>query len=139
MTPKAVSFDAPCPCGRPGKLAECCGPYLTGERQAPDPESLMRSRYTAFALGTAEAVDHLVATHHADHRASDLRAGLQDSIAGVDSWERLEVRTASEDGERGSVEFTATYRVGKDRMQLRERSQFVREEGRWFYTRGQIG
>ncbi len=39
-----------CPCGRPAAYADCCGRYHAGPLalQAPDPESLMRSRYSAF-------------------------------------------------------------------------------------------
>lgn len=128
-----------CPCGRPGDLDECCGRYLSGERPAPDPESLMRSRYTAFALGTEACVDYLLATHHPDHREPDLREGLRASLGGVDAWERLEVLSAEAEGDRGTVEFVATYRVGQERGQLRERSEFVREDGRWLYTRGRVG
>lgn len=139
MNANATPSGSACPCGRPGTLAECCGPYLAGDRPAPDPESLMRSRYTAFALGTPEAVEYLLATHHPDHRAPNLREGLRGSIAGVDAWEQLEVSAAGVDGKRGTVEFVATYRVGGERMQLRERSEFVREGGRWHYTRGTVG
>jgi len=131
-----MSDAEPCPCGRPGNVTDCCGPYVTGACPAPDPESLMRSRYTAFALGTPEALEYLVATHHPDHRAPDLREGLRASLAGVDAWEQLRVHFAEVDGEHGTVEFVATYRVAGDRKQLRERSEFVRERGRWFYTEG---
>lgn len=128
----------PCPCGRPGNAADCCAAYVSGKRPAPDPESLMRSRYTAFALGTNEAIAYLVDTHRSEHRAPDLREGLRASIASVDAWEQLEVRSAEVDGDRGTVEFVATYRVAGERMQLHERSQFVREDGRWFYTEGVV-
>jgi SEC-C motif domain protein len=117
----------------------CCGPYVFGELPAPDPESLMRSRYTAFALGTAEAVEYLVATHHPDHRPRELREGLRSSIAGIDAWEQLEVRFAKVDGDRGTVQFVATFRIGRERQELRERSEFAREDGRWFYTTGVVG
>ena len=109
-----------------------------GARPAPDPESLMRSRYTAFALRSSEALEYLVATHHPDHRAPDLREGLRASLSGVDAWEELSVGFSEVDGDRGTVEFVATYRVGKHRSELRERSKFVRERGRWFYTEGVV-
>ena len=139
MTSPAAPHAAPCPCGGPGSVADCCGPYLIGDRLAPDPESLMRSRYTAFAFGTSEALEYLVATHHPDHRAPDLREGLRASLAGVDAWEQLRVNFAKVDGDRGTVEFVATYRVGNEQGELRERSEFVRERGRWLYTEGVVG
>ncbi|WP_280273702.1 YchJ family metal-binding protein, partial [Nocardia wallacei] len=38
-------------------LTDCCGPRLDGTRPAPTAEALMRSRYTAFAVGD---VDYLL-------------------------------------------------------------------------------
>ena len=57
----------PCPCGRAGTsgkplaFAKCCGPYLDDfeNSPAPDAESLMRSRYSAFVLGR---IDYLQST-----------------------------------------------------------------------------
>ncbi|MEO0649353.1 MAG: YchJ family metal-binding protein [Planctomycetota bacterium] len=130
--------SAPCPCGRPAALGKCCGRYLSGGQSAPDAESLMRSRYTAFALGTAEAIDYLVETHHPAHREPDLRAGIEATVASVDSWEGLRVMSAQADGDRGTVEFVAAFRLGDHPQQLHERSEFVREGSRWLYTRGEI-
>ena len=138
LAKQGIDPKATCPCGRPGTFEECCGPYITGEHLAPDPESLMRSQFTAFALGTNQAIDYLVETHHPDHRDPNPHAGLRASIAGVDAWEKLEVRAAQAQGDRGTVEFVATYRVGADRRQLHELSEFVRESGQWLYTRGSI-
>ncbi len=128
-----------CPCGLPADLAACCGRYLDGSTPAPTPEALMRSRYTAFALGTDAALAYLVATHHPAHREPDLRAGLDETVRAIDAWEGLEVIEASADGDRGVVAFVATYRQGATRGQLRERSSFVREDGRWLYTTGVVG
>jgi SEC-C motif-containing protein len=63
----SVTAEGPCPCGRkdargrPLAFARCCGPYLADieDRPAPDAESLMRSRYSAFVLQDA---DYLLAT-----------------------------------------------------------------------------
>jgi SEC-C motif-containing protein len=46
-------MPSPCPCGASADHAHCCGPYLSGERPAPDAEALMRSRYTAYTSGTS--------------------------------------------------------------------------------------
>ena len=71
-----------CPCGGASYDA-CCAPFHRDEREAPDAERLMRSRYSAFALGE---VDYLWRTLHPDHddRSRDraewereLRAGLK--------------------------------------------------------------
>lgn len=131
-----------CPCGRtqatPGKGAKaaalpytnCCGRYLDhwDDAAAPDAESLMRSRYTAFVM---ERGDYLQATWHASTRpaALDFESGTK--------WLGLEVRghRATSD-DRAVVEFVARYRVGGRAVRLHETSRFVREQGRWFYVDG---
>src|SRR3990167_7362914 len=47
-----------CPCGSEHSLSECCGRYHAGT-PAPDAERLMRSRYSAYALGL---IDYLLRT-----------------------------------------------------------------------------
>lgn len=58
--PTSLAGTADCPCGG-GRYADCCAPYLRRESWPPTAEKLMRSRYTAFALGDAE---HLLRTWH---------------------------------------------------------------------------
>ena len=99
----------------------------------------MRSRYTAYASGTPEAIAYLVATHHSSTRESDLAEGIAASVAAIDAWEGLRVVHAAVEGDAGTVEFVASFRRGEDRGELRERSHFVREGGRWSYVDGEIG
>ncbi|MEB4613424.1 YchJ family metal-binding protein, partial [Leucobacter sp. M11] len=49
-----MSAPERCPCGSGSPFAGCCAPLLSGERQAQSAEQLMRSRFTAFAVGDAE-------------------------------------------------------------------------------------
>ena len=58
-----IAPDSPCPCGRPRAYATCCGRWHAGPDalQAPTAEDLMRSRYSAFALGL---LDYLRDTWH---------------------------------------------------------------------------
>ena len=123
-----------CPCGRRSAkgaalaLADCCGRYLDQGEPAPDAESLMRSRYSAFVL---ERADYLQATWHASTRpqALDFDAGAK--------WLGLEVRSHRATGaDRAEVEFVARYRVHGRAVRLHERSRFVREDGRWYYVDG---
>ena len=128
-----------CPCGRQDRsgrvlsLAACCGRYLGHfeSTPAPDAESLMRSRYTAFVLGDA---DYLRATWHASRRPMDLapEPGAK--------WLGLEVRASQlVDIDHAEVEFVARQRdAGGRATRLHERSRFVREQGRWYYVDGDI-
>jgi SEC-C motif-containing protein len=128
--------SGPCPCGRQaGKralpYAQCCGRYLDNfdAAPAPDAESLMRSRYTAFVL---ERADYLLATWHAGHRPASI-----DFDPGV-KWLGLDVRSHRQlDETHAEVEFVARQKSpGSPAVRLHERSRFVREAGRWFYVDG---
>jgi len=120
----------PCPCGRPASFDACCQPLLNGLAHAPDAETLMRSRYSAYCNG---AVDYLRATWHADTRPADL------SLADSPRWIGLTVVRAQATGtDTAEVEFIARYRVGGRAQRLHEVSRFVREGGRWYYVDGDI-
>ena len=125
-----------CPCGRtdararPMTYVACCGRYLDhwDEQPAPDAESLMRSRYSAFVLQRA---DYLLATWHAPQRppSVDFDPGAR--------WLGLEVRAARATGDdTAEVEFVARHRIAGRAVRLHERSRFVSEGGRWFYVDG---
>ncbi|MFT3857718.1 MAG: YchJ family metal-binding protein [Aquabacterium sp.] len=122
-----------CPCGRPLAYDACCGLYHAGPLalQAPDPESLMRSRYTAFVK---DLRSYLLETWHPSERPGQIEppeAGLQ--------WLGLEVRRAEMlDATRGLVEFVARSKLGGRAHRLHEISEFVREDGRWFYLKARV-
>jgi len=133
-------MTTPCSCGRtlahpakaaparPLAFAECCGRYLEGGAPAPDAESLMRSRYSAFVLARA---DYLLATWHASTRPAAL-----DFAPGA-KWLGLQVRAhRALDADHAEVEFVARCREAGRATRLHERSRFVREAGRWLYVDG---
>ncbi len=135
-------MTSPCPCGRisanltkPAKtqsllFSACCGPYLNEGVPAPDAQSLMRSRYSAFVLGRR---DYLLATWHDSTRPQALEL---DSSA---KWLGLEVRSNKRlDPNHAEVEFIARFRESGRAVRLHERSRFVRESGRWFYVDGDL-
>ncbi len=125
-----------CDCGSQKAYAICCGPYLEGKISAPDPESLMRSRYTAFCRMDA---DYLVATIASGKTDPEkLRRELKQTMAAT-RWLGLKVLGSSMDGpDRGQVEFVAFYRQVDGMGQLHELSNFVKAEGRWVYVDGRI-
>lgn len=126
---------AACPCGRadgrgqPLAWAACCARYLAHDTPAPDAESLMRSRYTAFVLQRA---DYLLATWHASQRPATIEFD-----PGV-KWLGLEVRQHRLlDATHAEVEFVARQKTpGSQALRLHERSRFLREDGRWYYVGG---
>ena len=115
---------------QPLPFSACCGRYLDDfdNQPAPDAESLMRSRYSAFVLGRR---DYLLATWHESTRPQALEL---DPAA---KWLGLKVRSHKQlDPDHAEVEFIARYRESGRAVRLHERSRFVRESGRWFYVDG---
>lgn len=124
-----------CPCGRMDakkRLVDynnCCGRYLEGAQTAPDAQTLMRSRYSAFVL---EKADYLLATWHSSHRPDHVE--FDDGV----KWLGLQIlRHASTDALYAEVTFVARQRDRSGRaLRLHERSRFVVEAGRWYYVDG---
>jgi SEC-C motif domain protein len=122
--------DDRCPCGG-GTYGDCCRPFHLGA-PAPSAAALMRSRYSAFALGLAP---YLLATWSRASRPPDL--DLDDGL----HWRRLQIVDTVRGGagdEEGVVEFRAAHRSADGAGVLHERSRFAREDGRWVYVDGAL-
>jgi SEC-C motif-containing protein len=124
-SPKPRRASPQCPCGR-GAYAECCGPLHDG-KPAADPEALMRSRFSAYALDNS---DYVLRTWHPSTRPQDVGSdpGLR--------WTRLDVLNHDGGGvfdAEGTVEFRAHYVDGGQPGVMAERSRFVRHDGHWVY------
>jgi SEC-C motif-containing protein len=118
-------------------LEACCAPYHRGDREAPDPVALMRSRYAAFALGEAE---YLVRTLHGEHPDRALpRADLVRSLRGAK--ERLRYPSLAILDQRrgqgtGEVLFAAgIVEHGRD-CSFVELSDFAHDGAGWRYLSG---
>jgi SEC-C motif-containing protein len=127
------SFPRPepgaCPCGSGAAYAQCCRPLHRGEARAGSAEQLMRSRFSAFAVGDAA---YLLRSWHPDTRPAtlELDPGLH--------WTRLEIDGTTGGGAfhtEGTVEFTAySRRRGGAEEPMHEDSAFVRDaDGAWVY------
>jgi SEC-C motif-containing protein len=125
-----------CPCGTDLAFEACCGPLISGERQAPTAEALMRSRYSAYARKNTQ---YVVDSHDPETRA-DLDAEATRGWAERTEWLKLEVlatRAGGETDDTGEVEFVARFRDERDREHSHhERSTFIRRDGRWYYQDG---
>lgn len=119
-----------CPCGSDTPLGECCQPIIEGDRSASTAEALMRSRYSAYVLGE---IDYIVDTTHSEVSESMDREEAQ-RWSSESEWLGLTIHD-TEDGQTGddagTVTFTAKYRYEGKVHTHRERSSFLREDGRW--------
>jgi SEC-C motif domain protein len=94
----------------------------------------MRSRYSAYVLGLMEYVHQ---TWHASTRpAREELASKELASDGATKWLGLDVKNHVPAGDSATVEFVARYKVGGRAHRLHEVSNFVREEGKWFYVDG---
>ncbi|UGT64139.1 YchJ family protein [Nocardia asteroides] len=122
-----------CPCGRGEAYDECCGPVLAGERAAPTAAALMRSRYTAFAVGDAA---YLLRSWHPRTRPDSI------DLDPKTRWRFLEIVRTERGGpfdDEGVVEFAAHHRDPDGSHVLREVSRFARVDGAWHYLDGEVG
>jgi SEC-C motif domain protein len=115
-----------CPCGLGDDYPSCCGRLHAGAA-APTAESLMRSRYSAFAVGDA---GYLLRTWHPSARPRNLSfdPALRRTRLSV-----LETRDGGLFDATGTVQFRATYVQHGKRGVLAETSKFVRQDRRWTY------
>jgi SEC-C motif-containing protein len=126
-----------CPCGSGLDYAECCEPYITGAKDAPTAEALMRSRYSAYA---EHAVDYIVETCYREGRdAIDVRQTRNWSERS--RWLGLKILDVNQGGpqdQEGTVEFEASYEQDGLRDTHHERAKFKKKDGKWFYEEGDI-
>ena len=122
-----------CRCGSGLEYGECCEPYHSGDRQPVTAESLMRSRFTAFALRN-EA--YLLATWDAAKRPPTV--GFSKNAV---EWKQLEIVSTKKGGagdSKGIVQFKAFYLQDGETYVVNEISRFRTVRGRWYYLDGAV-
>jgi len=126
-----------CPCGSKLQFEDCCGPYLMGDKDPPTAEALMRSRYTAYAMGS---IDYL-------YKSSCAKIQREFDADGCKKWsesaewtgmEILRVEGGGESDDKGVVEFIAHYSINGKPVNHHETSEFGRIDGKWKFIDGEI-
>ncbi|OHD80108.1 YchJ family metal-binding protein [Sulfuricurvum sp. RIFCSPLOWO2_12_FULL_43_24] len=129
-----ISSNTLCPCHSGKKYKQCCQPYHKGILPS-NAEKLMRSRYSAFGLGLAE---YIMATTHPDNiDFSDDKVNWKQSIMHFSENTRflgLKI-TKFLDGEG---EAFVTFEAMLDSGILKEKSRFLKIEGKWLYESGKF-
>lgn len=120
-----------CYCGNPIPFSDCCEPYIKGIKAAPTAETLMRSRYSAYAV---HAIEYLLKTTHISQRKYHSKKGIE-QWAVSNQWVKLEVLQATEK----TVEFKAYFLDDQLQPQVHhEKSTFKQQNGHWFYVDGKF-
>lgn len=131
VSPVKNNSAIPCPCGRHGGYDKCCRIWHGG-KAAPDAETLMRSRYSAYVMKLDE---YLLRTWHTSTRPS----GLDLAKDTLTKWMGLEVcRHQITGANSATVEFIARFKTGGRAQRLQETSRFVRVADRWYYLDGEV-
>ena len=119
-----------CPCCSQMPYEICCGPYHAGTRPPSSPHTLMRSRFSAFALKKAQYIHD---TYVREEREAHSVASIEKSLGGW-NWTKLEITNAvMENATLGWVDFAAFCTVLGKEYVLRERSAFRKDEEGWRY------
>jgi SEC-C motif-containing protein len=121
-----MNSKTPCPCGSNTTYLHCCEPLHKG-LAAINAETLMRSRFSAFAL---QLNDYLLSSWHPLTRPEQIE------LEAATQWVRLEIISANNDTHQGSVHFKAYYKEKSEWHLLEETSKFLFENGHWFYHSG---
>jgi len=120
-----------CYCGNPIPFSDCCEPYIKGNKAAPTAETLMRSRYSAYAV---HAIEYLLKTTHISQRKYHSKKDIE-QWAVTNQWVKLEVLKATEK----TVEFKAYFLDTQLQPQVHhEKSTFKQQNGNWFYVDGKF-
>jgi len=131
--PSAIPPPKQCPCCSDKPFAQCCGRYLDSGDLPKTAKQLMRSRYSAYALGGYGK--YLLESWHADTVPTSTAEAL--SRQELD-WKGLRIVNYSQQGDTGSVSFEATYVTAEGITGIhRENSRFLRINGKWLYLDGQ--
>lgn len=126
-----------CPCGSKKTFEECCGPYLIGDATPPTAEALMRSRYTAYAMGS---IDYL-------YKSSCRKIQKNFDADGCKRWsqsakwtgmEILHNEGGGENDSNGTVEFIANYSINDKPVKHHETAIFEKIDGVWKFIDGEI-
>ena len=122
-----------CLCGSGQNYEDCCGPLHSGQYKAVTAEQLMRSRYTAYAMGKAR---YLIDTWDKSMLTENVNLS-----EGQVEWSRLEIVSRKMGGSRdrkGLVEFKAYFQFNGEEHEMHETSRFRKVDDRWVYVDGLV-
>ena len=123
-----------CHCCSGKEFEFCCEPLLLGLKNPATPEELMRSRYSAYVL---HHIDYIKVTTHTSTQSNYNFESLKDWATQSD-WKSLQVFSSSDSEREGVVNFEAGYISSRKVVFHHELSNFIKENGKWFYVDGKI-
>lgn len=127
-----------CPCHSKKTYQECCAPFHAG-KFVEKAVLLMRSRYSAYALGNSA---YIIQTTHPEHPDSliplETRKKSIESFCKNTQFLGLEILEEIEGEALSFVTFHATLLQKGADISFTEKSRFEKLDGKWFYKEGVI-
>lgn len=93
------------------------------------PKELLEARYQAFIRGD---IDFIVESHHPELRSQLDRDSLV-SWSRESEWKGLKIFEMEEKENRAFLDFSVRYQRNFEVIDHRERAEFRKDDGRWFY------
>lgn len=122
-----------CPCGSGTDYAACCEPVIQGKK-SPSPEAVMRARYTSFVLPDIKFLgESLHPSNRSDYDEDAVKKWAEEA-----QWMGLEIVDASENGNKGNVEFIASFKQDGVTRKHHELAEFRKVEDKWFFWDGKM-
>jgi len=123
------SVNSPCPCGSGKKYKKCCMVFHKGAN-AKDALTLMKSRYSAFAM---QKIDYIIKTSTFQKDYEDLKA-----FSSSCEFKRLEILEFIDGNEEAYVTFRASIFCNGSDASFTEKSRFIKKDRVWLYESGEI-
>ena len=127
-----ISPNTTCPCHSGEKYKKCCQPYHKGMLPS-NALKLMRSRYSAYALGL---IEYIMATTHPNN--PDATIALSDWQRSITEFSKttqfigLKILEFVDGEDESFVTFEAQFNHGS----MKEKSRFLKINGKWLYESG---
>lgn len=128
-----------CPCHSKKTYEECCAPFHNLIKLPTTAEQLMRSRFSAYALGK---VEYIIKTTHPKHKdqliALAQRKKQIEAFCKSTQFENLTILETEKSLPYSYVTFHAQLSQGGQDVSFTEKSRFEKLDGKWFYLDGII-
>jgi SEC-C motif domain protein len=134
-----MSNPRDCACGSNRPYATCCAPFHRGEREAPTPEALMRSRYSAYVNKLAPYIHRTLHANHEDRQRpeADVLREIRDATSTL-RFMHLTVLGHEDPNHQGLARvlfYVRVFEKGQNRSFV-ELSDFLHDGTGWRYLRG---
>lgn len=128
-----------CSCCSGAPYASCCAPFHRGEREAPTPEALMRSRFAAYANKLAPYIYRTLHANHDDRNRpeAEVLREIRDATSTLRFMHLaiLDREAPNEEGLARVLFYARVFEKGQNRSFV-ELSDFLHDGVGWRYVRG---